>query len=113
MPLPDRLAPLLSRQLEFERVDRACHAAAEAGDDAGLGALRARRLDAMWNLITARDLAGAASAEDRLALKNAALAELAASDAAASATATITSPATQTIAKNADETADAGVDSHS
>src|SRR4051794_22715881 len=94
MPLPDRLVPLLSRQLEFERIDRACHAAAEAGDDAGLGALRVRRLDAMWNLITARDETGAASAEDRLALKTAALAELAASDAAASAATSAATSAT-------------------
>jgi hypothetical protein len=102
MPLPDRLAPLLSRQLEFERVDRACHAAAEAGDDARLGALRARRLDAMWNLITARDEAGAASAEDRLALKNAALAELDASDAAAS---TVTEHTGEAADDNADSLA--------
>ncbi|MFI6984241.1 hypothetical protein ACIBSV_37395 [Embleya sp. NPDC050154] len=75
--LPERLRPLLDHQLAFERAHLECLRVAATDDAEALERARAARTNAMWALIAAREEAGAAGAEDRDALKKAAMAVLA------------------------------------
>ncbi|MFJ8746686.1 hypothetical protein ACIRL2_46025 [Embleya sp. NPDC127516] len=75
--LPERLRPLLDHQLAFEHTHLECLRIAATDDTEALERARAARTTAMWALIAARKEAGAAGAEDRDALKKAAIAVLA------------------------------------
>ncbi|MFI6586751.1 hypothetical protein [Embleya sp. NPDC050493] len=74
--LPERLRPLLDHQLAFELAHLECLRVADTDDARALDRARAARMNAMRALIAAREDAGATSAEDRDALKKAALAAL-------------------------------------
>ncbi|MFE2870068.1 hypothetical protein [Embleya sp. NPDC059259] len=74
--LPERLRPLLDH-LAFEHAHLECLRVAATDDTEALERARAARMNAVRALVAARDDAGAAGAEDRDALKKAALAALA------------------------------------